>query len=208
MDIANIYNQIGYAGIVLIICAIAAVFIGFRTLIYLNIVWRGFKQNFLNKEYKNRRDIVSACNNTHNPLIAIIRDIVNIHGEHSEDIRSEVAYLFHRNFEHVSKSLVWLRLISIISPLLGLLGTVLGMVGVFKVIAVEQSPDAASLAGGIWEAMLTTVMGLIVAIPVLIIYYYLMLKFRAFNFEAIEHSYRALDICKKQNNINEQQAAL
>lgn len=199
MDIITIYNQIGYAGVALIICAVAALFIGLRTLIYLNIVWHGFKLNFLSKNYDSRHEIISACNNTHNPLIAIIRDIINIHGEHSEDIRSEIAYLFHRNFEHVSKSLVWLRLISVISPLLGLLGTVLGMVGVFQVIAVEQSPDAASLAGGIWEAMLTTVMGLTVAIPVLIIYYYLMLKFRAFNFEAIEHSYRALDICKKHN---------
>ena len=201
MDIANIYSQIGYAGIALIICAIVAIFIGLKTFIYLNIVWRGFKQNFLCKEYTNGNELISACNNTTNPLIAIIRDIINIHGEQSEDIRSEVAYLFHRNFEHVSKSLVWLRLISVISPLLGLLGTVLGMVGIFQVIAVEQSPDAASLAGGIWEAMLTTVMGLTVAIPVLIIYYYLMLKFRAFNIEAIEHSYRALDICKKQNTI-------
>ena len=81
---------------------------------------------------------------------------------------------------------------------MGLLGTVLGMVGVFQVIASEGNPDSAALAGGIWEAMLTTVMGLTVAIPVLVIYYYLMLKFRAFNLEAVEHSYRVLEICKRE----------
>ncbi len=199
MDIAGIYNQIGYAGVFLILCALIALFIGIKTWVYLNIVWKGFKRNFLENNIETKNDLVQVCNNaSSNPLISIIRDIINVHAEHSEDIRSEVAYLFHRNFEHVSKSLVWLRLISVISPLLGLLGTVLGMVGVFQVIAAEGNPDSAALAGGIWEAMLTTVMGLTVAIPVLILYYYLMLKFRAFNFEAIEHSYRALEIYKRE----------
>ena len=73
------------------------------------------------------------------------------------------------------------------------------MVGVFQVIASEGNPDSASLAGGIWEALLTTIMGLTVAIPVLVLYYYLMLKFRAFHIEAIEHSYRVLEICKRES---------
>lgn len=198
MDIVSLYNQIGYAGVALIICATLAVYIGLKTFIYLNIVWKEFKKKFLCCEFKNKEEVSDICKETKNPLIAVISDIVNIHAEHSEDIRSEVAYLFHRNFEHVSKSLTWLRLISVISPLLGLLGTVLGMVGVFQVIASEGNPDSAALAGGIWEAMLTTVMGLTVAIPVLVLYYYLILKFRAFNLEVIEHSYRVLEICKRE----------
>jgi len=51
---------------------------------------------------------------------------------HSKDLRAEVAYLFHRHFQHVSGSLSALRLISVISPLLGLMGTVLRMVKVLK----------------------------------------------------------------------------
>ena len=199
MDLISIYNQIGYAGVALIICAALALYIGLRTFIYLYIVWKEFKKKFLSCEFKNKNEVAEVCSRTKNPLIAVISDIINIHAEHSEDIRSEVAYLFHRNFEHVSKSLTWLRLISVISPLLGLLGTVLGMVGVFQVIAAQGNPDSAALAGGIWEAMLTTVMGLTVAIPVLIIYYYLMLKFRNFNLEAIEHSYRVLEICRRDD---------
>lgn len=198
MDIISVYHQIGYAGVALIICAVLAVYIGLKTFIYLSIVWKEFKKKFLCCEFKNKQEVSDVCRETKNPLIAVISDIINIHAEHSEDIRSEIAYLFHRNFEHVSKSLTWLRLISVISPLLGLLGTVLGMVGVFQVIASEGNPDSAALAGGIWEAMLTTVMGLTVAIPVLVIYYYLMLKFRAFNLEAVEHSYRVLEICKRE----------
>lgn len=198
MDIKSVYEQIGYAGIALILCAVVAIYIGIRTLIYMQIVWRQFKNKFLSRQLNSKSDVLEVCSSTNNPLISIIKDIVNIHMNHSEDIRSEVAYLFHRNFEHISKSLTWLKLISVIAPLLGLLGTVLGMVSVFQVIALNSSPDSAVLAGGIWEAMITTVMGLTVAIPVLILYYYLFIKFKAFHIEAVEHSYRAIEICKEK----------
>lgn len=51
------------------------------------------------------------------------------------------------------------------------------------------------LAAGIWEALITTIMGLCVAIPTLMFYYFLMLKFKGFHIEAVEHSYRALELC-------------
>ena len=82
-----------------------------------------------------------------------------------------------------------------VSPLLGLLGTILGMVTVFRTIAENSAPNAAQLAAGIWEALITTIMGLCVAIPMLMFYYYLMLKFKGFHIEAVEHSYRALELC-------------
>ena len=132
-----------------------------------------------------------------NPLVCVIRDIAQTHGEHSEDIRAEVAYLFHRNFARVTKSLCWIRLVSVVSPLLGLLGTVLGMVTVFRTIAENAAPNPALLAAGIWEALITTIMGLCIAIPMLMFYYYLMLKFRGFHIEAVEHSYRALELCSR-----------
>ena len=94
----------------------------------------------------------------------------------------------------VNNSMCWLKLIAAISPLLGLLGTVLGMVGVFQTIAVNQAPDPAALASGIWQALLTTVMGLVIAIPVLMVYYCLLLRIKGFRIEAVEHSYRALEL--------------
>ena len=82
------------------------------------------------------------------------------------------------------------------SPLLGLLGTVFGMVGVFQTISQNAAPDAVMLAAGIWEALITTIMGLCVAIPMLTFYYFLLLKFKSFHIEAVEHSYRALELCQ------------
>jgi biopolymer transport protein ExbB len=59
-----------------------------------------------------------------------------------------------------------LELIAMVSPLLGLLGTVLGMIQSFQELELAQgAANASVLAGGIWQALLTTAAGLVVAIP-------------------------------------------
>ena len=66
----------------------------------------------------------------------------------------------------MSRHIRLLELIAMISPLLGLLGTVLGMIQSFQELALaEGAANASVLAGGIWQALLTTAAGLIVAIP-------------------------------------------
>lgn len=66
----------------------------------------------------------------------------------------------------MSRHLRLLELIAMVSPLLGLLGTVLGMIQSFQELAAaEGSANASVLAGGIWQALLTTAAGLVVAIP-------------------------------------------
>lgn len=66
-----------------------------------------------------------------------------------------------------------LSTIATVSPLLGLLGTVTGMIKVFKSVASTTDPQISQLAGGIWEALLTTVAGLAVAIPSYLVFRYL-----------------------------------
>lgn len=77
--------------------------------------------------------------------------------------------LTRRGNEELARLSSWLRLldlIAMVSPLLGLLGTVLGMVQSFQdLAAAEGSANASVLAGGIWLALLTTAGGLMVAIP-------------------------------------------
>lgn len=66
----------------------------------------------------------------------------------------------------MNRSIRLLELIAVISPLLGLLGTVLGMIQAFRELALAQgAANASLLAAGIWQALLTTAAGLIVAIP-------------------------------------------
>ena len=190
----SLYSMIGPAGVALIGVACISVYLVLKNFFYLYFVRRDFNRDFRDIEVSSGENLEEACANRTNPLIAIIRDVVTIHADHSEDIRAEVAYLFHRNFEPVMKGLCYLRLIAVISPLLGLLGTILGMLTVFRTIASNAAPDATLLASGIWEALITTVMGLCVAIPTLMAYYFLSLRFKGFHIEAVEHSYRAVEL--------------
>lgn len=74
-----------------------------------------------------------------------------------------------RKYETHMKSL---EMVAAISPLIGLLGTVIGMVRAFAEIAESGARvDPSQLAGGIWEALITTIGGLVVAIPAFAAYY-------------------------------------
>ncbi len=78
----------------------------------------------------------------------------------------ELAVVGTRQVRNMEKGLSWLGVIAMITPLLGLTGTVLGMIRAFMVISVSSSVNPSMLAGGIWEALITTAAGLLVAIPV------------------------------------------
>lgn len=82
------------------------------------------------------------------------------------DAREETARVAKRALAEARSGLRGLELISTIAPLLGLLGTVMGMIAAFQ--ALQESgarADPSTLAGGIWEALLTTAAGMAVAIP-------------------------------------------
>ena len=70
--------------------------------------------------------------------------------------------------EQLEYGLNSLRIIAVLSPMVGLLGTVIGMIKSFKVISAQNSPVVPSMiADGLWNAMLTTAYGLLIAIPAL-----------------------------------------
>jgi biopolymer transport protein ExbB len=82
------------------------------------------------------------------------------------DAREETTRIAKTHLNTASAGLRVLELISTIAPLLGLLGTVLGMIAAFQALQESGSrADPAILAGGIWEALLTTAAGMAVAIP-------------------------------------------
>ncbi|WP_303960981.1 MotA/TolQ/ExbB proton channel family protein [Succinatimonas hippei] len=195
MDLEVIYGLIGPCGVAIVVIGIAAVFICARSLIYTALSWREFKQRFLDVQRGDERCLRDYEGT--NPFLRIIKDIVQTHASHSDDIRAEVAYLFNRNFKTAINGLSILKMITVISPLLGLLGTVSGMLMVFDAVSAAAAQNPEVLARGIWQALITTVMGLTVAIPTMVIYYFLSLRMRTFQIEAIEHSYRAIVITKQ-----------
>lgn len=82
------------------------------------------------------------------------------------DAREETTRIAKQELADAASGLRALELIATIAPLLGLLGTVLGMIAAFQALQESGSrADPAMLAGGIWEALLTTAAGMAVAIP-------------------------------------------
>lgn len=81
-------------------------------------------------------------------------------------LRPELERRGNAELEALGRNVRALEVIATVSPLLGLLGTVLGMIQSFQELELAAgAANAATLAGGIWQALLTTAMGLIVAIP-------------------------------------------
>lgn len=85
-----------------------------------------------------------------------------------ESIQEEAGQVVHE----MERFLTALGTIAVITPLLGLLGTVIGMIKVFAQLQLEGAGNAAALAGGISEALITTAAGMTIAIPALIFHRY------------------------------------
>lgn len=99
----------------------------------------------------------------------------------------------------LGKHVAILSTIANLTPLLGLLGTVSGMIKTFNVISVQGVGNPAPLAGGIAEALITTASGLCVAIPTLVCYRILKDKANSLIFEMEENSIRIVEIMEQYN---------
>jgi biopolymer transport protein ExbB len=92
-----------------------------------------------------------------------------------------------------------LATIANLTPLLGLLGTVWGMIKTFNVISIQGVGDPAALSGGIAEALITTATGLCVAIPTLVCHRIIRDKAESLIFEMEENSLKIIEIMENYN---------
>ena len=122
------------------------------------------------EEYASSRP--GALNNTLLPALHARR-------ESREYIREVVRDAGRQEIPGLERNLGALGTIASVSPLLGLLGTVLGMIQVFAVVSLQGVGQADALAGGISQAMITTATGLTIAIPALAAYNYFVGKAEA-----------------------------
>jgi len=122
---------------------------------------------------KVRSQLKSKSAKTNNPLgrvLKVAEDNPGIDGE-SLELKLEEAVLKER--PPIEAYLGFIKIISMVAPLLGLLGTVTGMIQTFQAITVYGAGDPTAMAGGISGALVTTVLGLIVAIPTVLIHTFL-----------------------------------
>nr|WP_237742283.1 MotA/TolQ/ExbB proton channel family protein [Gayadomonas joobiniege] len=88
----------------------------------------------------------------------------------SETLELKLSEAILREVPKISAYLTFIKIISVVAPLLGLLGTVTGMINTFQAITLFGTGDPKLMAGGISQALVTTVLGLVVAIPTLLLY--------------------------------------
>jgi biopolymer transport protein ExbB len=150
-----------------IILSIAAVYIFFERTQAIN---KALKEegNFMEKikEYINQGKLDSArnlCATTRTPVARMIEKGIMRIGKDMSDIKAAIENVGKLEIYNLEKNVSFLATSSGAAPMLGFLGTVIGMVGVFRSIQVN-GPDLASMGGDMMLAMITTVVGLIVGI--------------------------------------------
>ena len=125
------------------------------------------------ENFSSLKDVELArniCSKFNGPLPNLIKVGLDNSDLDRDEIKELIEDQGRQEVRQLERGLTALETIAVISPLLGLLGTVLGMIQVFTVIQEQGIGQASALSGGISEALLTTVTGLFIGIPVLIFY--------------------------------------
>jgi biopolymer transport protein ExbB len=120
-------------------------------------------------DLRRARDV---CQRYPGPFSTIVQVALDNHFESRDEIRERVEDQGRQEVASLERGLGVLETVAGIAPLLGLLGTVLGMIEVFDIISRQGAGQAQNLSGGIAEALITTATGLFIGIPALVFYNY------------------------------------
>ncbi len=175
MNWINMLYQGGWVMFPLGICSVIALAIILERLFALRIT-RNVPENLVQllshpNMLKELETIRSIAHRNNSLLGTLVLEIINLRNEPKEVLVEHINTLGRTQLSYLERGLTVLQIIAVISPLLGLLGTVLGMVDIFNVITIGGIGNAQMLAQGISKALITTVVGLIVAIPSLVAYH-------------------------------------
>ena len=107
---------------------------------------------------------------TDNPLGRVLAAYESNQGADTETIELKLSEAALKEMPGLTKGLLFIKVISVVAPLMGLLGTVTGMIKTFQVITLYGAGDPKMMAGGISQALVTTVLGLVVAIPMVLLH--------------------------------------
>jgi biopolymer transport protein ExbB len=148
---------------------------------------------------RKRSEAITLCKRNNSSIAHVIRVGIENYGKKRDVIKEKIEEVGRREAASLERYINVIGTIAGISPLLGLLGTVSGMIKSFNIISLQGVADPASLAGGISEALITTAAGLVVAIPTFVIYRYLMNKADSLILEMEENSIRIVDLVKRED---------
>ena len=151
-------------------------FIGYVILVLgaiglLIVIWRFFVLTALGARI--RKQLRSEEPDTGNPLGRVMQACIDDRDKDVETMELKLDEAIAKETPRIEYGLSFIKILAAVAPLLGLLGTVTGMIQTFQAITLFGTGDPKLMAGGISTALVTTVMGLVVAIPLVLLHSYL-----------------------------------
>ena len=142
-------------------------------------------------------EAMTVCRRQPSVMGRILLSAIMNHDRDREELKTIVEDAGRQEVPALDRYLGVLGTISAVAPLLGLTGTVFGMIRTFAVISEKGIAHPSQLAGGISEALITTATGLVIAIPALIFFNYFTSKADRMVLEIEKHSFRLVDALKR-----------
>jgi len=191
----------GFMGIVLI-CLILGLAIAIERIIYLNLATTNTQKLTAGVEEALSSGGVDAakelCRNTKGPVASIFYQGLDRINEGVESAEKAVVAYGGVQMGQLEKNVSWISLFIALAPMLGFMGTVIGMIQAFDKIEAAGDMQPSLVAGGIKVALLTTVFGLIVAIILQIFYNYIIAKIYSIVNDMEDASINLIDILVAQ----------
>ncbi len=215
-EFLSLIEKGGWVMYPIIFCSILAVGIAIEranSLRRKNII----NQDFLKKvqEHWNWKDIqlgVQLCNHYDNSMARILKAGMLRFGGKLDEVERAIEGAGQHEASLLSSNLRVLGAIANLTPMMGLLGTVFGMIKAFNVISQSGTGNPGLVASGISEALITTAAGMVVGIPTLALYHYFRGRIDNYVFEMEEISFQlveglSMDFIKKRKAESEKLAS-
>ncbi|TQV88680.1 MotA/TolQ/ExbB proton channel family protein [Aliikangiella coralliicola] len=155
-------EQGGTVGYVILALGLIALLIAAERYLVLFITERKVKRQLKNEQLSND-----------NPLGRVLQVKEKYANVASDTLELKLSEAILKEMPKLTRSITFIKIISVVAPLLGLLGTVTGMINTFQAITLFGTGDPKLMAGGISQALVTTVLGLVVAIPTVMLFTWL-----------------------------------
>ncbi len=159
-----------------------------------NVINSDFLENVRNQwDWKDIKKTLQLCNSFDNSLSRILKVGVLRVGGKLDEIERAIEGAGQHEASLMNSNLRVLGAVANITPMMGLLGTVFGMIKAFNVISISGTGNPGLVASGISEALITTAAGMVVGIPALALYHYFRGKIDRYVFEMEEITFHLIE---------------
>ncbi len=175
--------------------------IAIERILYLSLASINSKKLLKNVEEElNNNDVEGAkeiCRNTRGPVAAIFAEGLNRYDNGLEDVEKSIISYGSVVTGRLENGVSWISLFIALAPMLGFMGTVIGMIETFNSIAIAGEISPVVVASGIKVALLTTLFGLIVAVILQVFYNYIIAKIDSLVSDMEDTSIAFIDLVAK-----------